>query len=269
MADGRAATCTASHSPLGGRVCTQLSGTDAGTASHRSRHVVAANAARLPGVVGQAGIEQLGRNVTRLDALGQPLVHKVHHLLAAGGTEAARCTLNTCADARQPRWRTESQSCRAARAASRKQQPGMWGTAAARRHRLKPQPAHNHSGALPPPQTQPACFSSLVHHIPDAVAGQHQERVVARQPLRQHIRLGGDDLVLGLQLQLIASSGQSKTISGSAAHPATPRRTDVQDPARDQRAAWRRQAAVTQAAVRRSAPHCSSCTAGRRWLATG
>lgn len=125
----------------------------------------------------------------------------------------------------------------------------------ARQPRATARQVGHRSGAPPPPQTQPARFYSLVHHIPDAVAGQHQERVVARQPLRQHIRLSGDDLVLGLQLQLVASSGQSKTISGSAAHPAAPRGADVQDPARDQRAAWRRQAAVNAG---RSAPQHTS-----------
>ncbi len=43
---------------------------------------------------------------------------------------------------------------------------------------------------------------SLVHHVPDAVTGEHEEGVIARQALRQHVRLSRDDLILGLQLQI-------------------------------------------------------------------
>ncbi len=58
--------------------------------THRCRHVVASNAAGLPRVVGQAGVKQLGGNVPWSNALGQPLVHKVHHLLAARGDRSGR-----------------------------------------------------------------------------------------------------------------------------------------------------------------------------------
>lgn len=54
--------------------------------AHRGGHVVAADATRLPRVGRQAHIQQLRGDVVRLLAPGQPLSHKVNHLLAAGGT---------------------------------------------------------------------------------------------------------------------------------------------------------------------------------------
>lgn len=52
--------------------------------THCGRHVVASDAARLPGVSRQACVEQLGGDVVRGHAAAEALPHKVHHLLAAG-----------------------------------------------------------------------------------------------------------------------------------------------------------------------------------------
>ena len=156
------------------------------SAAHRRRHVVAADAARLARVGGQARVQQIRCGLVRRRARRQPLPHKVHNLLAAGVAGGREVCLSA-------RWRVQEELH----------------TAASANH-LAVHSSAQHSTA----KRDAACTAlrgasgsrqqcTLAHHIPDAVAGQHQKGVVGREARRRDVGLGGDDLVLGLELLLL------------------------------------------------------------------